>query len=88
MVAYREEIRGIHMLSNLTPKDRRLWLPARILLTLKRSFPQWPHASYISLPVIGAEEEAGFPLLLIVLVAVGIVILVIVFTLFMRRKSP
>lgn len=41
----------------------------------------------IFLPAIAAKEEAGFPLLFIALVVVGIVVLVIIFTAFMRRKS-
>lgn len=44
------------------------------------------NSSYILLPVAGLEEEAAFPLLLVVLVLLGVAILVIVFTLFMRKK--
>jgi hypothetical protein len=43
-------------------------------------------ASYVLLPVAGLEAEAAFPLLFIILVVLGVAILVIVFTLFMRKK--
>lgn len=45
------------------------------------------HASYILLPVIGVEAEAAFPILFIILVVLGIAVLIIVFTTFMRRKT-
>ncbi len=45
------------------------------------------HASYILLPVIGVETAAAFPVLFIILVFLGIAVLIIIFTTFMRRKS-
>jgi len=49
-------------------------------------FRNTEHASFISLPVISAEPEAESALLIVVLVAAGIVILVILFTLFIQKK--
>jgi len=48
-------------------------------------FRNTEHASFVSLPVISAEAEAKVPLLIIVLVAAGIVILVILFTIFIQK---
>ena len=48
-------------------------------------------ASYVSLPVVGAEEEvvgeAGLSLLTLILIALLIIVLVIAFTMFMRRRT-
>jgi len=44
-------------------------------------------ASYILLPVIGVGGEAAFPVLFVILVILGIAVLIIIFTTFMRRKT-
>ena len=45
------------------------------------------HASYILLPVVAVEEVGAFPVFFIILIVLGIAVLIIIFTTFMRRKT-